>query len=183
MTCIPSVHNLILQKLLQGLSELRARREYITAGDSRNLLVNPFLSYLGYPSVNRRSDFTGNHCRPDIILWTGPASLSEHQPSRIIIKTEKLGKDFDNVGHPPHRTPNEQSIRYLLEHPASGPNTLAVLTDGLVYRVFKRPADPDAAIETLGEWSIMAEPSPGKPAPIALLTNLLSNPGSGSAPY
>ena len=59
----------ILHRLQQGLAELTGRKQQPSAGDTRNLLIDPLLEHLGYPPTYQRREFTGNHCRPDIILW------------------------------------------------------------------------------------------------------------------
>ena len=168
----PTEH--IIHRLQQGLHELNSRKQQVSAGDTRELLVTPFLKHLGYPLENHSRDFTGNHCRPDIIIWTEPVSLHQEKPGRLIIKTEKLGKDFDHVDRP-HPTPSEQHLRHVREHPASGPGTIGVLTDGVRYRVCQRGSAPDD-IQDLGEWTALAHQGHHPSPEFDLLTLLLRNP-------
>ena len=43
----PTEH--IIHRLQQGLHELNSRKQQVSAGDTRELLVTPFLKHLGYP--------------------------------------------------------------------------------------------------------------------------------------
>ena len=163
----------ILHRLQEGLAELTGRKQQPSAGDTRNLLIDPLLEHLGYPPANQRRDFTGNHCRPDIILWERPASRCDGDPCRLIVKTERLDKDFDHVERE-HPTPHEQLLRHLRDHPCSGPETLGVLTDGLRYRILRRDAGL-ADTHDVGKWTVL-EPDGGASEGLHIISGILRNP-------
>ena len=163
----------ISEKLQEGLTELTSRKEQPTASDTRNLLIDPLLEHLGYPPANQRRDFTGNHCRPDIILWERPTSQCDSGFCHLIVKTERLHKDFDHVERE-HPTPHEQLLRHLRDHPSSGPETLGVLTDGLRYRIVRRDAGL-ADTHEVGEWTVL-EPEGRISEGLHVIAGMLKNP-------
>ena len=169
---IPTQEN-ILHTLWEGLAELTSRKEQPSAGDTRNLLIDPLLEHLEYPPAHQRREFTGNHCRPDIILWEEPASRCDGRFCRLIVKTERLDKDFDHVERE-HPTPHEQLLRHLRDHPSSGPETLGVLTDGLRYRILRRDAGL-ADTHDVGEWTVL-EPGGRVPEGLHIISGILRNP-------
>ena len=169
---IPTQEN-ILHTLWEGLAELTGRKQQPSAGDTRNLLIDPLLEHLGYPPAHQSRDFTGNHCRPDILLWEEPASRCDDHFCRLIVKTERLDKDFDHVKRE-HPTPHEQLLRHLRNHPSSGPETLGVLTDGLRYRILRRDADL-ADTHDVGEWTVL-EPDGRASEGLHVISGILRNP-------
>ncbi len=170
-----SVHTLnrqdaILQTLRENRAELLAREGY-SEDDTIRLLITPFLEHLGHRASHRRSEHEVNRNRPDEIIYDRPASRAGDLPCRIILEAKPLGTEFDR-GPSRTETPARQARRYLRDHPASGPNTYGVLTDGNKYRISRRTGHGED-IRHVGEWSILDGPTLDGQNPIAEVMRLI----------
>jgi hypothetical protein len=142
----------ILRTLQENRAELQGREGY-SEDDTIRLLITPFLEYLGHLAAHRRSEHEVNRNRPDEIIYDRPASRAGNLSCRIVLEAKPLGTEFDQ-GHSRTETPARQVKRYLRDHPASGPDTYGVLTDGNKYRISRRTGYGED-IRHIGEWRIL----------------------------
>ncbi len=166
----PNRQDAILQTLRENRAELLAREGY-SEDDTIRLLITPFLEYLGHRAAHRRSEHEVNRNRPDEIIYDRPASRAGELPCRIILEAKPLGTAFDR-GPSRTETPARQARRYLRDHPASGPNTYGVLTDGNRYRISRRTGHGED-IRHVGEWNILDGPTLDGQDPIAEVMRLI----------
>ena len=145
-------HEEFLVRLRGNHAELR-RRHNANEGDSRRLLITPFLDYLGYPETYRRSEYQAGNQRPDELVWNMPASKAASRQCNIVLEAKPVDTDFDS-GQSRLETPYRQMLGYLRNHVCSGPNSIGVLTDGIRYRVVKRTGHL-RDVSHLGEWNIL----------------------------
>ena len=167
---MPNQHDAILQTLQENRAELSAREGY-SEDDTIRLLITPFLEYLGHPAAHRRSEHEVNRNRPDEIIYDRPVSRAGNLPCRIILEAKPLGTEFDR-GPSRTETPARQAKRYLRDHPASGPSTYGILTDGNKYRVSRRTGHGED-IRHIGEWNILDGPALDGSDPITAVARLI----------
>ena len=160
----------VLRALREHRDELLAREGY-SEDDTIRLLITPFLEYLGHRASHRRSEHEVNRNRPDEIIYDRPASRAGNLPCRIILEAKPLGTEFDR-GPSRTETPTRQAKRYLRDHPASGPDTYGVLTDGNKYRISRRTGHGED-IRHVGEWNILDGPTLDGRDPIAEVMRLI----------
>ena len=160
----------ILHMLRENRDELLAREGY-SEDDTIRLLITPFLEYLGHQAAHRRSEHEVNRNRPDEIIYDRPASRAGNMTCRIILEAKPLGTAFDR-GPSRTETPARQAKRYLRNHPASGPDTYGVLTDGNKYRISRRTGYGED-IRHVGEWNILDGPTLDGQDPIAEVMHLI----------
>ena len=164
----PTPHDEILRTLRTNRDELR-RRSASSEDDTRALLIEPFLEYLGHDVSHRRSEHEFRGHRPDEVIYRDPVSLSPDRFASIVLEAKPLGTAFDRqTGAGRANTPARQIARYLRHHEASGPGTFGVLTDGDRYRLLRRTPH-GADVETIGEWRILDDDLVGEPHPIETL--------------
>ena len=160
----PAPHDEILRTLRANRDEL-LRRPAISEDDTRALLIEPFLEYLGHAASHRRSEHEFRGHRPDEVIYRDPVSLSPDRFASIVLEAKSLGTVFDRqTGAGRANTPARQISRYLRHHEASGPGTFGVLTDGDRYRLLRRTPH-GADVETIGEWRILDDAPVGDDAP------------------
>ena len=167
---MPNQQEAILQTLRENRAELSAREGY-SEDDTIRLLITPFLEYLGHTAAHRRSEHEVNRNRPDEIIYDRPVSRAGNLPCRIILEAKPLGTEFDR-GPSRTETPARQAKRYLRDHPASGPSTYGILTDGNKYRVSRRTGHGED-IRHIGEWNILDGPALDGSDPITALARLI----------
>ena len=166
----PIGHDEIRAILQENRAELLARERY-SEDDTIRLLITPFLEHLGHRASHRRSEHEINRNRPDEIIYDRPASRAGDLPCRIILEAKPLGTEFDR-GPSRTETPARQARRYLRDHPASGPDTYGVLTDGNKYRISRRTGHGED-IRHVGEWNILDGPGLEGQDPIAEVIRLI----------
>ena len=128
----------IADRLLAGHDELESRGD-VNEADTRKLLIDPVLDWLGYPAEFRRSEHQDRHHRPDEILYSKRASLVNSSSSALIVLEAKpLGTDFESSSQGRVDAPKRQIRRYLCKHAAAGEGTYGVLTDGARWYVLRR---------------------------------------------
>ena len=160
----------ILRTLRGNRDELLARDGF-SEDDTIRLLITPFLEYLGHQASHRRSEHEVNRNRPDEIIYDRPASRAGDLPCRIILEAKPLRTEFDR-GSSRTENPARQANRYLRDHPASGPNTYGVLTDGNKYRISRRTGH-GVDIRHIGEWNILDGPTLDGEDPISEVMRLI----------
>ena len=69
--------------------------------------------------------------------------MDESGYAALVVEAKPYGANFDrSPGGARSMSPDRQIQRYLRQHPASGPNTIGVLTDGVRWRVYERAGSP-----------------------------------------
>ena len=123
--------------------------------DTVNQLIDPVLTFLGYPATHQLREHQSGGNRPDIVLYSVPASLAKNQPADAILEAKPLGFDLGGKGKARGNRPKNQQRRYLLGHPASSPGTYGFLTDGNIWNITQR-TDPDT-IRLVDEWRLLSK--------------------------
>lgn len=159
--------------LLAARDELR-RRTSFSEEDTRNILISPFLSSLGYDASHRRAELADRGNTPDEVIYVEPPGMSPSRYCQIILEAKAFATNLDD-GPSRTETPERQLKRYLRNHQASGPDTFGILTDGAKYRVYQRTGER-SDITYRGEYNIL-ETSPqldaGESDPIDELFEML----------
>ena len=136
-----AVYEEVAERLRDGYRRHQDRLNPVEA-DARLLMVEPALAALGYPGQFRRREGREGANAPDDICYASER-LDESGYAALLVEAKKRGLDFDK---PPHgirsESPDRQIQRYLRQHPASGPNTIGVLSDGVRWRVYERAGNP-----------------------------------------
>ena len=171
----------ILRTLRANREELQ-RRSASSEDDTRALLIEPFLEYLGHAPSHRRSEPEFRGHRPDEAIYRDPVSLSPDRFASIVLEAKPLGTGFDQpTGAGRANTPARQISRYLRHHEASGPGTFGVLTDGNRYRLLRRTKH-GTDIETIGEWRILDDALVDERHPIDALSAYIHRDNLGIPP-
>lgn len=151
----------VAEELRKGFQRFRQRPDP-TEADIRSLVIDRVLAEIGYPSYYRRAEHGVGRNRPDEVCYTSePSDRSGH--AAVIVEAKAYGTDFDKpTGGMRSASPDRQIQRYLRQHPASGPNTIGVLTDGVRWRVYERtgPASFDVRFLTEYNLSTVADAAP-----------------------
>ena len=122
--------------------------------DTVSHLIDPVLSFLGYPVTHQRRELQSGGNRPDIVLYDVPAGLAGNRPAESILEAKPLKYDLDGKGKAKVNRPKSQLRRYLLGHESSRPGTFGFLTDGDVWYITQRTAD---SIRLINEWRLLRE--------------------------
>ena len=157
-------------RLREGRAELR-RRVVFSEGETRSLLISPFLDSLGYDALHRRPELHDAGNTPDEVAYARPPGQSSQRHARVIVEAKSLGTDFDS-GPSRSETPERQLKRYLQNHIAAGPNTFGLLTDGERYRVFQRTGHL-TDVRYFGEFNVLDDTPEGEVDVIDQLQSLL----------
>ena len=137
--------------LFANRKNLTALRNY-SEEDTVSHLIDPVLSFLGYPVMHQRRELQSGGNRPDIVLYNVPAGLARNKPADAILEAKPLGHDLDGKGKARGNRPKNQQRRYLLGHEASRLGTYGFLTDGNVWYVTQRTAD---SVRLINEWRLL----------------------------
>ena len=117
-------------------------------------LIDPVLTFLGYPATKQRRELQSGGNRPDIILYPVPVSNAGNRRADVILEAKPLGHDLDGKGRPRADRPKNQQRRYMLGHPASQPGTFGFLTDGNIwYTVIRTESDTQTPL--VNEWRLL----------------------------
>ena len=143
----------VAEELRKGFQRFWQRPDTNEA-DIRSLVIDRVLAEVGYPSYYRRAEHGVGRNRPDEVCYTSePSARSGH--AAVIVEAKPYGTDFDKpVGGKRSNSPDRQIQRYLRQHPASGPNTIGVLTDGARWRVYERTGSAAFDIRFLTEYDL-----------------------------
>ena len=151
----------VAEELRKGFQRFRQRPDTNEA-DIRSLVIDRVLAEVGYPSYYRRAEHGVGRNRPDELCYTAEPSDRTGQAA-VILEAKPYGTDFDKpVGGKRSNSPDRQIQRYLRQHPASGPNTIGVLTDGARWRIYERTGSAAFDIRFLTEYdlSMVADAAP-----------------------
>lgn len=129
----------VVARLRDGLAQVRNRGGEVNEADTRALLITPVLEALDYAGGRRRSEHEERGNRPDEICYAHEVT-NERAYAAIILEAKRYGADFDRPERAGSRpsSPDRQLQRYLKQHPAGGPDTIGILTDGVRWRVYRR---------------------------------------------
>lgn len=143
----------VAEELRKGFQRFWQRPDTNEA-DIRSLVIDRVLAEVGYPSYYRRAEHGVGRNRPDEVCYTSePSARSGH--AAVIVEAKPYGTDFDKpVGGKRSNSPDRQIQRYLRQHPASGPNTIGVLTDGARWRIYERTGSAAFDIRFLTEYDL-----------------------------
>lgn len=143
----------VAEELRKGFQRFRQLPD-TTEADIRSLVIDRVLAEVGYPSYYRRAEHGVGRNRPDEVCYTSePSARSGH--AAVIVEAKPYGTDFDKpVGGKRSASPDRQIQRYLRQHPASGPNTIGVLTDGARWRIYERTGSAAFDIRFLTEYDL-----------------------------
>ncbi len=151
-----AVYASVTETLQEGFKRFRSLGNP-TEADIRHLVVSPVLDAIGYSSLYRRPEHGVGRNRPDEVCYAA-ASLGGH--AALIVEAKPFSADFDRAaGGMRTDSPNRQIQRYLRQHPASGPATIGVLTDGIRWRVYER-SGPASDISYIAEFNLSAVAEP-----------------------
>ena len=132
-----AVYDAVAARLREGFQHFRSRPDP-TEADIRQLVVSPVLTEIGYSDYYRRPEQGAGRNRPDEICYT-TESVDASGRAAVIVEAKSYGANFDKApSGESTRSPDRQIQRYLRQHPASGPNTIGVLTDGIRWRIYER---------------------------------------------
>ena len=162
-----AVRQAVAESLRDGLRHIRARAQP-NEEDARQLLVEPALAALGYPPAYRRHELEKKRNKPDIICYTSEL-LEESGYGALIVEAKEPGKDFDKAqGGARPESPDRQIQRYMRQHPASGPHSIGVLSDGLRWRLYERTGNPSSFdIRFLREYDFRSIATAEAPSPFS----------------
>ena len=147
-------HDEIRNALSVGRSELLARVGF-SETDTREILIAPFLEYLGFPASHRRSEYQDDNNRPDEVIYDRTvSSVPSGGYCQIIMEAKPLNTDFDK-GSERDEIPDKQIQRYLQNHAASGSGSYGVLTDGVKYRVYRKVGSQFTDINYVGDYNAL----------------------------
>ena len=143
----------VAEELRKGFRRFRQRPDP-TEADIRSLVIDRVLAEVGYPSYYRRAEHGVGRNRPDEVCYTSePSTRSGH--AAVIVEAKPYGTDFDKpTSGMRSASPDRQIQRYLRQHPASGPNTIGVLTDGVRWRIYERTGSDAFDIRFLTEYDL-----------------------------
>ena len=129
----------VIDALQTGYRAVEKRGHEINEAETRQLLIEPVLSALGFPATHRRPEDGDRGNRPDELCYDREVQ-AELVEAAIILEAKALNSDFDVPEQPGRRasSPDRQIQRYLRQHIASGPSTLGILTDGARWRLYQR---------------------------------------------
>ena len=160
-----AVYDAVAARLRDGFHIFRSRPDP-TEADVRQLVIGPVLTEMGYSDYYRRPELGVGRNRPDEICYaTEGVEASGH--AALIVEAKPHGADFDKpAGGMRAASPDRQIQRYLRQHPASGPNTIGVLTDGIRWRIYERtgPASFDVRFLTEYDFRAVADAAPASAA-------------------
>lgn len=139
--------------LFTNRSNLVALGKY-SEEDTVSHLIDPVLSFLGFPVTHQRRELQSSGNRPDIVLYDVPAGLAGNRPAASILEAKPLKWDLDGKGMAKTSRPKSQLRRYLQGHHASRPGTYGILTDGDVWYVTQLTTD---GIHLVNEWRLLRE--------------------------
>ena len=150
-----AVYDAVAARLRDGFRIFRNRPDP-TEADVRQLVIGPVLTEMGYSDYYRRPELGVGRNRPDEICYaTEGVEASGH--AALIVEAKPHGADFDKpVGGMRAASPDRQIQRYLRQHPASGPNTIGVLTDGIRWRIYERTGPASFDVRFLTEYDFRA---------------------------
>ena len=130
----PALYDAVADQLRAGFSLFHAVPSRNEAA-IRHCVISPVLDAIGYSNPYRIPEQGAGPNRPDDLCYTTP-DFAGH--AALIIEA-KYNQPFDKApGGESARSPDRQIQRYLRQHPASGPNTIGVLTDGVRWRIYER---------------------------------------------
>ncbi len=136
-----AVYEDVAERLRDGFRRHQSRRDTREA-DARLLMVEPALTALGYPGQFRRPELRARANKPDEICYASER-LGDSGYAALIVEAKPYGTDFDLAPSGIRsESPDRQIQRYLRQHPASGPNTIGVLSDGVRWRLYERAGNP-----------------------------------------
>ena len=144
----------LAEKLFANQTNLAGIGNY-SEEDTVSHLIDPVLTFLGYPVTHQRRELQSGGNRPDIIMYNVPAGLAGNRPADVILEAKPLGHDLEGKGKARGNRPKSQQRRYLLGHQASHPGTYGFLTDGNIWYATKRTS-PDS-ISLINEWRLLNE--------------------------
>ena len=146
-----AVYDAVAASLREGFRRYESRKDPSEA-EARQLLINPVLSAIGYTDYYRRPEMGAGRNRPDEVCYT-TEEIDDGSPAALIVEAKPPGGDFDKArGGLTTDSPNRQIQRYLRQHPASGPNTIGVLTDGVRWRIYERAGSASSDVRFLREY-------------------------------
>ncbi len=147
-----AVYDAVADRLRDGFQRFRNRRD-TTEADIRQLVIGPVLTAIGYSDSYRRPEQGAGRNRPDEICYTSE-SVDSSGHAALIVEAKSYGANFDRAtGGLSAASPDRQIQRYLRQHPASGPNTIGVLTDGIRWRVYERTGPDTFDTHFLDEYN------------------------------
>ena len=160
-----AVYEAVVEALRDGLRHIRARTRP-NEEDVRQLLVEPALAALGYPPAYRRHEMEKNRNRPDEICYTSEL-LEESGYGALIVEAKEPDADFDKAPSGIRsESPDRQIQRYMRQHPASGPRSIGVLSEGLRWRLYERTDNPSSLdIRFLREYDFTSIATADAPPP------------------
>ena len=160
-----AVYEAVAEALRDGLRHIRERRDP-NEEDARQLLVEPALAALGYPPAYRRPELEKNRNKPDEICYTSEL-LEESGYGALIVEAKEPGANFDKAPSGIRsESPDRQIQRYMRQHPASGPRSIGVLSDGLRWRLYERTENPSSLdIRYLREYDFTSIATADAPPP------------------
>ena len=168
-----AVYEDVAERLRDGFRRFRERRDP-TEADVRQLVVGPALAALGYSDPYRRPERGAGRNRPDEICYTSER-VDESGYAALIVEAKTHGASFDRPsGGMRSASPDRQVQRYLRQHPASGPNTIGVLTDGVRWRLYERAGSATSLdVRFLREYDFASIATAAAPPPFTEGTDAL----------
>ena len=146
-------------EILAALAERRDILESLdddSEADTRSMLIEPVLDWLGYPADFRRSERQDRGNCPDEILYSKRVDLCDSGSSALIVLEAKpFGADFDRPSKGRVDAPKRQIRRYLCSHAAAGEGSYGVLTDGGRWYVLRRTGFRNA-VESVADIDIFS---------------------------
>ncbi len=149
-----------MQNALQLVETLRANHCLLLANpnyseaDTVTHLIDPVLSYLGYPASQQLRENQVNKNRPDIVLWNVPYALRGDATANAILEAKPLNHDLDGKGLARADRPKTQIKRYVNGYAYSGPGTYGILTDGNIWHVIQR-SETEQHTPLIMEWQLL----------------------------
>ncbi len=146
----PALYDAVAERLRDGFSQFQAVPNKNEAA-MRHCVVSPVLDAIGYSNPFRLPEQGAGRNRPDDLCYT-TSDLTGH--AALIVEAKSYAVPFDkSPGGLSTASPDRQIQRYLRQHPASGPHTIGVLTDGLRWRIYERAGPASIDVRHLGEYN------------------------------
>ena len=146
-----AIYGTVATELREGFQHLQNRTDP-TEADVRQLIISRVLTAIGYSDYYRRPEQGSGKNRPDEICYV-TEDMDNPGTAALIVEAKAYATDFDKpIGGLSSASPNRQIQRYLRQHPASGPNTIGVLTDGIRWRIYDRTGPGSIDVRFLHEY-------------------------------
>ena len=146
------VYGEVTAELRKGFQSFQNRTDPNEA-DIRQLVIAPVLTAIGYSNEYRRPEQGSGKNRPDEICYV-TEDMDNPGTAALIVEAKAYNTDFHKpIGGLSSASPDRQIQRYLRQHPASGPNTIGILTDGIRWRIYERTGPAAIDVRFLSEYN------------------------------